>query len=55
MKESPVFYRLRDMGFFAGKVVEVLSNHGPILVKVDDQKLAIGKEMAMKIMVRSLE
>lgn len=49
--------RLRDMGLFTGKVVEILSNSagGPIFLKVDDTRLAIGRGMAMKIMVRRIE
>lgn len=56
-KGKSIFGHLRDMGLFAGKVIEVLSNqgHAPILLKIDDSKVAIGRGMAMKIMVRRLQ
>jgi ferrous iron transport protein A len=46
--------RVEDMGVRAGKIVEVLNNagRGPILLKVDESRIAIGRGMAMKIMVR---
>ncbi len=52
-----ILSRLRDMGFFAGKIVEVISNEGCglMLLKVDDTRVAIGRGMAMKIMVRRLQ
>lgn len=49
--------RVEDMGLRAGKIVEVLSNEGrgPILLKVDESRIAMGRGMAMKIMVRRAE
>ena len=49
--------RVEDMGVRAGKIVEVLNNagRGPILLKVDESRIAIGRGMAMKIMVRRTE
>ena len=49
--------RLEDMGLRAGKTVEILNNEGrgPLLVKVENARLAIGRKMAMKIMVRRCE
>lgn len=49
--------RVEDMGVRVGKVVEVLSNEGqgPILLKVDESRIAMGRGIAMKIMVRRLE
>jgi ferrous iron transport protein A len=46
--------RVEDMGVRVGKIVEVLSNEGrgPILLKVDESRIAMGRGMAMKIMVR---
>jgi ferrous iron transport protein A len=46
--------RMEDMGLRAGKTVEMLSNggRGPILLKVDESRIAMGRGMAMKIMVR---
>lgn len=45
--------RLEDMGLRTGKVVEMLSNgSGPILLRVDESRLAIARRLAMTIMVR---
>lgn len=46
-----------DMGIRIGKTIEMLNNkgRGPILVKVDDSRIAIGRGMAMKIMVRRID
>lgn len=46
--------RVEDMGLRAGKVVEMLSNGsgGPILLKVDESRIALGRGVAMKILVR---
>lgn len=45
-----------DMGLRIGKTVEVLNNRGAgtILLKVDESRIAIGRGMAMKIMVKRL-
>ncbi len=50
-------YHVEDMGLRAGKTVEVLNNEGrgPILLKVDESRIAMGRGMAMKIMVRRKE
>lgn len=45
--------RVEDMGLRAGKHVEMLNNGGgPVLVRVDDARIAVDRGMAMKIMVR---
>ena len=46
--------RLEDMGIRPGKEVEMLNNGGggALLVRVDDSRIAVGRGMAMKIMVR---
>jgi len=43
-----------DMGLRIGKSVEMLNNEGrgPILLKVDESRIAIGRGVAMKIMVK---
>jgi len=43
-----------DMGLRVGKMIEMLNNEGrgPLLLKVDESRIAIGRGMAMKIMVR---
>lgn len=45
-----------DMGLRIGKMVEMLNNagRGSLLVKVDESRIAIGRGMAMKIMVRRI-
>jgi len=56
-KGKSLFNHLRDIGIFAGKIVEVVSNqgHGPLLLRIDEARIAIGRGMAMKIMVRRLQ
>lgn len=45
---------LMDMGLRPGKQVEMLANSGagPLLLKVDESRIALGRGMAMKIYVR---
>lgn len=49
--------RIEDMGLRTGKIVEMLNNEGrgAMLVKIDESRIAIGRGMAMKIMVRKSE
>ncbi len=45
--------RIEEMGLRCGKTVEMLSNgSGPILLRIDESRLAIGRGTAMKILVR---
>jgi len=46
--------RMEDMGIRAGKILEMLQNggRGPVLVKVDETRIAMGRGMAMHILVR---
>lgn len=45
--------RVEDMGLRVGKSVEMLNNGGgPVLVRVDESRIAVDRGMAMKIMVR---
>lgn len=45
--------RLEDMGLRVGKNVEMLTNGGgPVLLRVDESRIAIARGMAMKILVR---
>ncbi len=45
--------RAEDMGLRIGKRVEMLSNgKGPVLVKVDESRIAVGRPLAMRIVVR---
>lgn len=45
---------IEDLGLRAGKMIEMLNNEGrgPILLKVDESRIALSRGMAMKIMVR---
>ncbi|MBF0566899.1 MAG: transcriptional repressor [Nitrospirae bacterium] len=47
--------RIQTMGIRVGKTVEVLNNEGkgPILLKIDDLRIAIGRAIAMEIMVQA--
>jgi ferrous iron transport protein A len=46
-------HRVEEMGLRAGKVVEMLNNGaGPLLLRVDDARIAISRGIAMKISVR---
>jgi ferrous iron transport protein A len=46
--------RMEDLGFRPGKKIEMLKNEGrgPMLVKIDESRIAIGRGMAMKVVVR---
>ena len=45
--------RAEDMGLRVGKRVVMLSNGaGPVLVKVDESRIAVDRGVAMKIQVR---
>lgn len=46
--------RVEDIGIRTGKIIEMLNNEGrgPILLRVDESRIAIARGMAMKIMVR---
>lgn len=49
--------RLEEMGLRPGTHVQVLANegHGPLLLKLGDARVAIGRGVAMKIRVRPAE
>jgi ferrous iron transport protein A len=46
--------RLEDLGLRVGKIIEMLGNggKGPILVRVDGSRIALGRGVPMKIKVR---
>jgi ferrous iron transport protein A len=47
--------RVEDMGLRIGKTVEMLTNGGgPVLVRVDESRIAVDRGLAMKIMVREV-
>ena len=46
--------RAEDLGLRVGKRVEMLANGaGPVLVKVDESRIAVDRGVAMKIKVRT--
>ncbi len=51
---GPELARLEEMGLRPGALVEVLGNegHGPLLLRVGETRIAIGRGVAMKIQVR---
>jgi ferrous iron transport protein A len=51
---ADILCRIEEMGFRAGKTVEMLSNEGrgPLLIRVDNARVAIARSLAMKVMVR---
>jgi ferrous iron transport protein A len=55
--KSRLLNHVEEIGLRAGKVVEMLNNEGrgSILIKVDESRIALGRGMAMKIMVRRIE
>ncbi|GFP19662.1 ferrous iron transport protein A [Candidatus Hakubella thermalkaliphila] len=56
-KKEKHICHVEDMGLRIGNVVEVLNNEGqgPLVVKVNESRIAIGRDMAMKIMVKRIE
>lgn len=50
------FSQIENMGLRDGFVVEILKNEGrgPLLLKVNESRIAIGRCIAMKILVRRL-
>lgn len=49
--------RLESMGLRLGKSVEMLTNQGvgPLLLKIDESRIALGRGLALKILVKSPE
>ncbi len=46
--------RAEDMGLRVGKRIEMLANGaGPVLVKVDESRIAVDRTLAMRIKVRT--
>lgn len=52
--QSDYLGRIEEMGLHIGKTVEMLNSRGgsAMLIKVDESRIAIGRGMAMKIMVK---
>jgi ferrous iron transport protein A len=53
-RQSTSNSRLEELGLRVGKTVEMLNNggRGPLLLKVDEARIAIDRGTGMKIMVR---
>ncbi|MEM1576121.1 MAG: FeoA family protein [Archaeoglobaceae archaeon] len=47
--------RLADMGLTPGQIVEVLTNGPPVIVRVRDTKIALGRGIARKVIVEYVE
>lgn len=47
--------RIEELGLRTGKVVAMLNNGAPILLKVDEARIAVDRGLAMKIMVRRVQ
>jgi ferrous iron transport protein A len=43
--------RIEDMGLRIGKRVQMLNNGSPVLLKIDESRIAVDRGMAMKIMI----
>ncbi len=48
---------MEDLGLRTGRIIEMLTNdgRGAILVRSDESRIALGRGMAMKIMVRRID
>lgn len=46
--------RALDMGLRIGNRVQMLNNGSPILLKVDESRIAVDRAMAMKIMIKEV-
>jgi len=46
--------RIEDLSWRAGKTIETLNNEGigALLVKIDETRIAMGRGMAMKVIIR---
>ncbi len=44
--------RMEDLGLRVGKIVQMLTNGSPVLLRVDESRIAVDRGLAMKIMVR---
>lgn len=48
--------RLAEMGFNIGEMVTIIHNHnhGPVMIEVRDARVALGRGVALKIMVEEV-
>jgi len=51
------WHHIENLGLHPGKVIEVLRihNNGPVLVKVEQSRIAIGRGMANRIVVKKID
>lgn len=47
--------RIEELGLRIGKTVSMLNNGAPILLKIDEARIAVDRGLAMKIMVRRVQ
>ncbi|MCL5105194.1 MAG: ferrous iron transport protein A [Armatimonadetes bacterium] len=52
--DNETLCRMEDMGLRPGKEVEMLNSEGqgPMLIRIDESRIAVGRGMAMRIIVR---
>ena len=49
-------YRLQSLGIFRGKTLEILrKGPGPVLVKIDNCRIALGHRQAVRVLCEPLE
>jgi len=46
--------RVEDMGLRVGKTVQMLNNGSPILLKIDESRIAVDRGLAMKILIKEV-
>jgi len=46
--------RVEDLGLRIGKTVQMLNNGSPVLLKVDESRIAVDRSMAMKILIKEV-
>jgi ferrous iron transport protein A len=46
--------RIEDLGLRIGKTVHMLNNGSPVLLKVDESRIAVDRSMAMKILIKEV-
>lgn len=47
--------RIEELGLRTGKIISMLNNGPPVLLKIDGARIAIDRSLAMKIMVRRVQ
>lgn len=47
---------IEDIGFRAGKMIQMLNNHesNPVLIKLDESRIAVDRRIAMRIFVKKI-